>query len=344
MPRKSFFTSFRSSRITFVMICLVLAAMFAGSFTASAGKWSLERWLERENEKAESFESEKGDVDAGKFGRSTSFRDYLYRREQMTELLRGLPNPLAISARANAIQQLQQQQTSLLSNLQSSAVAMPQGVNTASGVPITAVTAPWTPLGPAPIPDGQTNLIDATRNPVSGRVLAIAVHPANPDIVYVGTAQGGLYRTLNGGQTWTPLMDNALTLAVGAVTIDPLDPTTLFVGTGEGNFCVDCFFGVGFYIIKNADTNPTLLGPYNSATNTPGNFLASSRSITRIAVNPNDDNTIFVATGSGIGGINGGAGLGNNPSARGLFRCDNTMRSEERRVGKECRSRWSPYH
>ena len=83
--------------------------------------------------------------------------------------------------------------------------------------------------------------------------------------------------------------------------------------------------GVFDVLIKNADTNPTLLGPYNSATNTPGNFLANSRSITKIAVNPNDDNTIFVATGSGIGGINGGAGLGNNPSPRGLFRCDNAM-------------------
>lgn len=325
MPRRSLFKSFKSSRSVFLAISLTLTAMFVGSLGASARRWSLESWLERENEQAAEFESEKGDVDAGKFGRSGSFRDYLYRREQMIELLRGVPNPLATTARANALRQLEQQQSTLLGNLQSSSVAMPQGVATATGVPITSITAPWTAIGPAPIPDGQTNLIDATRNPVSGRVLAIAVHPTNPEIVYAGTAQGGLYRTLNGGQTWTPLMDNAQTLAVGAVTIDPLDPTTLFVGTGEGNFCADCFFGVGFYIIKNADTNPTLLGPYNSATNTPGNFLASSRSITKIAVNPNDDNMIFVATGSGIGGINGGGGLGNNPSARGLFRCDHTM-------------------
>jgi photosystem II stability/assembly factor-like uncharacterized protein len=296
-------------------------------FSARAGRNGSERAsFERENEEAEPTSTRnKEDVDAGPFGRSSNFRDYLTRREQMVEMLRGIPNPLALSARASAIHQLEQQQATLLGNLQSSAVAMPQGVATSSNVPITAVTAPWTPVGPAPIPDGQTNLLDATRNPVSGRVLAIAVHPTNPDIVYIGTAQGGLYRTLNGGQSWTPLMDNALSLAVGAVTIDPLDPTTLFVGTGEGNFCIDCFFGVGFYIIKNADTNPTLLGPYNSATNTPGNSLASSRSITKIAVNPNDDNTIFVATGSGTGGINGGGGLGNNASARGLFRCDNAM-------------------
>ena len=88
----------------------------------------------------------------------------------------------------------------------------------------------WTPLGPAPIPINAN-----TSN--SGRTSAIAVHPTNPNIVYVGTAQGGLYRTLDGGTTWTPLMDNALTLAIGAVAISPSDPTTVFVGTGESTLC-----------------------------------------------------------------------------------------------------------
>ncbi len=62
----------------------------------------------------------------------------------------------------------------------------------------------WNPIGPAPIPNGQTT---GRSDPVSGRTIAIAVHPTNPDIVYVGTANGGLYRTTNGGTTWTPLMD-----------------------------------------------------------------------------------------------------------------------------------------
>ena len=122
-------------------------------------------------------------------------------------------------------------------------------------------------------------------------------------------------------------MDSALSLSVGAVTIDPTNPSTLFVGTGEGNFCGDCFFGVGFYVIRNADTTPTLSGPFNSATNTPNGFLANSRSITKILVNPNDDNTIIVATGSGIGGINGGGGLGPNITPRGLFRCSAALSS-----------------
>ena len=83
-----------------------------------------------------------------------------------------------------------------------------------------APSAAWRFLGPAPIPIG-------TSNGNSGRVSAIAVHPTNPDIVYVGTAQGGLYRTLNGGTSWVPLMDSALTIAIGAVAISPSDPSTI---------------------------------------------------------------------------------------------------------------------
>jgi photosystem II stability/assembly factor-like uncharacterized protein len=252
-----------------------------------------------------------------------SFKEYLLRREQMINKLHGLPFNVPGNPRFKAIQLLRQQEAALRGSAAPSGSAASGTSSTSSSA--LAVGPTWTSIGPAPIPDGQTNLIDATRNPVSGRVLTIAVHPTNPNIAYVGTAQGGLYRTLNGGLTWTPLMDDALTLAVGAVTIDPLDPTTLFVGTGEGNFCGDCFFGVGFYIIKNAETTPTLLGPYNTATNTPNGLLANSRSITKILVNPGDDNTIFVGTGSGIGGLNAGAGNGPNLSPRGLFRCENVM-------------------
>jgi hypothetical protein len=265
------------------------------------------------------------DVDSGPNGRGNlSFEEYLVRREQMINKLHGLPFSVPGNPRLKAIQLLKQQEAALRgSAAPSGSASAPAGSSSSPSAPTSGPT--WTSVGPAPIPDGQTNLIDATRNPVSGRVLTIAVHPTNPDIVYVGTAQGGLYRSLNGGLSWTPLMDDALSLAVGAVTIDPLDPTTLFVGTGEGNSCGDCFFGVGFYIIKNAETTPTLLGPFNTATNTANGLLANSRSITKILVHPTDDNTIFVATSSGIGGINAGGGVGPNPSPRGLFRCENAM-------------------
>ena len=58
----------------------------------------------------------------------------------------------------------------------------------------------WTALGPSPIPNGQT--YGPKEVPVSGRVSAIAVDPKDPNIVYVGGAQGGVYRSRNGGKTW----------------------------------------------------------------------------------------------------------------------------------------------
>src|SRR5207237_6273524 len=90
-------------------------------------------------------------------------------------------------------------------------------------------------------------------------------NPTNPDIAYSGTAQGGLYRTLNGGQSWTQMMDRAMSLSIGAVAIAPSDTSTVYVGTGESTQCSSgCFFGVGVYRITNADSaNPVVTGPLN---------------------------------------------------------------------------------
>src|SRR5215468_6304921 len=109
----------------------------------------------------------------------------------------------------------------------------------------------WRPLGPAPIP------INASVS-YSGRVSCIAVDPTDANTVYVGTAQGGVYRSTNGGSTWTQLMDSASSLAIGAIAIAPSDHTTVFVGTGEADFSGDSFFGVGVYRISNANTTADL--------------------------------------------------------------------------------------
>src|SRR6185295_13311906 len=175
----------------------------------------------------------------------------------------------------------------------------------------------WIPLGPNPIPNGQTVGVQTA---TSGRTISIAVHPTNPDIVYVGAAQGGLYRSTNGGTNWTPLMDGALSLAIGAIAIAPSQPDTIYVGTGELGFCGDCFFGVGVYRIDNASTaSPTISGPFNDDAVDADVF--TGRAIGEIVVHPTQPGTIFVATGSGIGGI--GVTANNVLPARGLFRSTN---------------------
>ncbi len=192
----------------------------------------------------------------------------------------------------------------------------------------------WTAMGPFPIPNGQTS---NRSDPVSGRVTSIAVHPTDANILYVGTAQGGLYRSLDGGGSWKPLMDNApvgavgTPLAIGSVTISPTDPNTVFVGTGEGNLSGDSFFGSGFYIITAAGTNsPVVNGPYNAASGLDplggvpvGTDVFSGRSIVAIAVDPTNANNVFVSTSSGIGGIVSSAY--SVLPRRGLFRSTNAL-------------------
>ncbi|HMF92312.1 MAG TPA: MBG domain-containing protein [Candidatus Angelobacter sp.] len=261
---------------------------------------------------------------------------YLKMRDEHIRFLRGLMDKhFDPRARGQAIREMKDNERRMRESngrgQGNSAGAEGAGTGTGSGAggfslsgPVSpGDLVPWTPLGPAPIPNGQTTSIST---PVSGRVTAIAVHPTNENIVYVGTAQGGLYRSLDGGASWTPLMDDAQSLAIGSVAIDPLAPTTIFVGTGEGNLSGDSFFGVGLYIIKNAETTPTLLGPFNLDGN--GTDVFTGRSITQVLVSPTDDNIVFVSTVSGIGGIGADSlpsVISSNLPSRGLYRSTNAM-------------------
>lgn len=231
-------------------------------------------------------------------------QEYIQRRSAFIARLRGYPYGIGENLRARAIQQMNRQEK--------------QAAHT-----ISSITSTWTPIGPAPIPVGQTTIDPGA---VTGRATAFAVHPANPDIAYLGTAQGGLFRTLDGGTTWTALFDNMATLSIGAITLDPADASTVFVGTGEGNLSLDSFFGLGMYIIKHADTSPQILGPFNL--DLSGNDIFSYRSIVNIIVSPTDDNIVFCATSSGVGGFDGSV----HPERpnRGLFRSVNAMSADPR--------------
>lgn len=188
----------------------------------------------------------------------------------------------------------------------------------------------WVPVGPAPIPNGEVLQPSPTPNPlgtepVSGRVTAIALHPSNQNIVYAGTAHGGVYRTLDGGTSWLQLLPNDAHLAIGSIAIDPNVPTTVYVGTGEGNAINGSFFGGGIYVIRNSETIPTVTGPLNS---NGASDVFTGRSISKLVLVKENDGVspskiIFVATSRGNGSVYGAPPPSSLQPPLGLYRSAN---------------------
>jgi|SRR5947209_12150627 len=67
---------------------------------------------------------------------------------------------------------------------------------------------------------------------MGGRIDDFAVVESNPDIIYVGTAAGGVFKTTNSGITWEPIFDDETTSTIGDVTVAPSDPSIVWVGSG----------------------------------------------------------------------------------------------------------------
>jgi len=134
---------------------------------------------------------------------------------------------------------------------------------------------------------------------MSGRVAAIDAVESNPDIVYVGAATGGLWKSTNGGLSFTPVFDDQPVAAIGAVAIFQASPEIVWVGTGEGNVRNSMSVGNGVY--KSMDGGKTWqhLG------------LDKSERIYRIALHPRDPNVAWVAAM--------GQAWGQNPD-RGIFK------------------------
>src|SRR6202011_6164713 len=123
----------------------------------------------------------------------------------------------------------------------------------------------------------------------AGRVNAIAIDPRDNNVVYIGAAEGGVWKTTDGGINWTPLTDSQPSLATGSIAIDPTNPDTVYVGTGEENFAGDSYYGAG--ILKSTDGGATW-------TNIVGPFLRDR--IAALAVSPSVAGLIVCAAQSGL--------------------------------------------
>src|SRR5437899_5706340 len=109
----------------------------------------------------------------------------------------------------------------------------------------------WTSIGPQPI-NVAPGVFPFNGGPSnSGRVAALAVDPRNPDVAFLGAAAGGVWKTIDGGLTWTPLTDQQPSLSTGSIAIDPTNSNIVYVGTGEQNFSADSYYGAG--VLKSID-------------------------------------------------------------------------------------------
>ena len=70
---------------------------------------------------------------------------------------------------------------------------------------------------------------------MSGRITSIDAVHSNPNIIFLGSASGGVWKTVNGGIEWKPVFDEQPLLNIGSVAIQQSNPSVVWVGTGEGN-------------------------------------------------------------------------------------------------------------
>ena len=118
---------------------------------------------------------------------------------------------------------------------------------------------------------------------MSGRVTAIDAVYNDPDIIYLGTASGGVWKTDNAGSSWQPVFDDQPILNIGSVTVQQSNPSVLWVGTGEGNPRNSLNLGSGIYKSLDGGKSWKLMG------------LEKTRNIHRIIIDPVNPGTVYAA-------------------------------------------------
>lgn len=136
---------------------------------------------------------------------------------------------------------------------------------------------------------------------MGGRISSLAIHPSDPQTIFIGAASGGVFRSTNSGNDWQAVFDEAEILSIGDVAISPSDPQVIYVGTGEANAGGGSVAYDGFGMYKSVDGGDTW----------QHKGLIESGSIGRVAVHPANPDIVYVAA---MGRL-----FANNAD-RGLFR------------------------
>src|ERR1700688_3521752 len=118
---------------------------------------------------------------------------------------------------------------------------------------------------------------------MGGRVDDFAVVESDPRIIYVGSAAGGVFKTVNGGASWTPIFDDQPNSTIGDIALAPSDPSIVWVGTGEPNNRQSSSWGNGIYKSMDAGKSWQNMG------------LKGTLHIGRIVIHPKNPEVVYAA-------------------------------------------------
>ena len=131
----------------------------------------------------------------------------------------------------------------------------------------------------------------------TGRIVDVQIDQKNPNVWYVVTAFGGLWKTVNRGTTFTPIFDDGGSFTLCCIAIDPKDSNVLYLGTGESNSQRSAHFGDGVYKSTDAGATWKRIG------------LATSEHIGKILIDPRNPNIVYVASQGPLWSPGGERGL-----------------------------------
>lgn len=138
----------------------------------------------------------------------------------------------------------------------------------------------WVNLGPTP------GYYFAYGN-ISSRIVTGAYDPSNANIMYIGPANGGVWKSTDAGSTWLPLTDYAISLSMGAIAIDPSNTNIIYAGTGEATYSGVSYYGRG--LLKSTDAGVTWIN-YTSG-------LPASTYFSRLKIRPSNSTQLLAALG-----------------------------------------------
>jgi photosystem II stability/assembly factor-like uncharacterized protein len=218
------------------------------------------------------------------------------KREEWFYRQRAYPNKhIPPGARLKALKQLGRMLAAQREARKQQTKAQP---STAPAPSTTSLPGQWIQTGPEPASFWDSASVGGS----SGRATAVVVDPRNYQVVYLGTAGGGVWKTKDGGQNWTPLTDNQPSLAIGSLALDPSNPDIIYAGTGEENFSGDSYSGAGVLKSTDAGASWTVLA---------SGFVGTTSHIGPIAVDPSNGQVVLAAVGTfGGSGPLGGTGGG----------------------------------